>query len=86
MPSFRLVFHLTRKVTCFVEAEAEGDIDDFMSENPHFNPIEDAPEMVDSDETCYDEESELGDYEIVEDSNVRPEWIITPGLALEEIE
>ncbi len=86
MPTFRLRFHLKRTVTCFVEAECEEDIDDFMMENPSFDPLEDAPEIVESDETEYDEEDEAGDYEIVEDPNVTAAYIITPGLELLEID
>jgi len=86
MPTFRLKFHFKRTVTCFVEAESEDDIDDFMNENPTFDPLEDAPEIVESDETSYDEDSDLGDYEIVEDNGVLAEFVITPALELEEIE
>ncbi len=73
-------------MTCFVEAESEDDIDDFMTENPTFDPLEDAPEIVEADETVYDEESELGDYEFVEDNSVRALYVITPGLELLEID
>ncbi len=86
MPTYRLQFHFKRTVTCLVEAESEEDIDDFMSENPTFDPTEDAPEIIESDETFYDEESELGDYEIVEDNSVTAGFVITPALELEEIE
>ncbi len=86
MPTFRLVFHFKRTVTCLVEAESENDIDDFMLENPTFDPLEDAPDIVEEDETSYDEDSERGDYEIIEDNNVVANFVITPALELEEIE
>lgn len=70
-----------------MDAESESDIDDFMNENPAFNPIEDAPELVEEDQTGYDDDEDaLGDYEIVEDDNVTAMYTITPGLELVEIE
>lgn len=87
MPTYRVKFHFKRTLTCFVEAESESDIDDFMTENPAFNPLEDAPELVEEDETGYDEDEDaLGDYEVVEDDNVSAMFAITPGLELQELE
>ncbi len=86
MPTFRLNFYFRRTLTCFVEAESESDIDDFMTDNPAFNPIEDCPDMIEDDETGLDEEDETGDYDFVEDNNVSAAFVITPGLQLLEID
>ncbi len=86
MANYRLRFHLKRVVTCFIAAESEEDIDNFMTENPDFQVLDDYPELVEDDESSYDQDSEVGDYELTEDNSVHPMFKITPGLSLVEID
>ncbi len=86
MPNFRVRFHYKRTVTAYIKAEDESDIDDFMSDNPAFNLVEDCPEMIEEDETEFDAESEVGDYEVIEDPEVDAGFTITPGLQIVENE
>ncbi len=85
MPVYAVKFYFKRVITCHLEAEDERDIDAFMVENPAFNPVEDAPEIIDEDETGIDEDSEQGDYDLVE-VDCSANFMITPGLELREIE
>ena len=85
MPTYRLQFHLKRKITCYVDAESESDIDDFLEENESFNPVEDEPGMVDEDDSGWDDDEDRpGDYSIVEEESITANYIITPGLELLE--
>jgi hypothetical protein len=87
MHTYRVDFHYKRVVTAYLAAERERDIDAFLMERPGFNPIEDCPEIIESDETSFDEESEQGDYDVVQvGEGGMAAYVITPGLQLREIE
>lgn len=86
MPTYRLDLHYTRKLTTFIQAEDESDIDQFLTENPDFNMLEDYPELVEQDETSRDDDNDLGDYDLTEVSGITAGWVITPGLELVEAE
>lgn len=86
MPTYRLDLHYRRTLTAYIEAEDESDIDEFLTKNSDFNMLEDYPELIEEDETVIDVDNDLGDYDLTQVSGVAPNWCITPGLELEEIE
>ncbi len=83
MATYRLDIHYKRTVTAYIEAEDESDIDEFLTENADFDMLEDYPELVEGDETRFDEDDE-GDYELTQVEGVTAGWVITPGLELVE--
>lgn len=85
MPTYRLDFYLRRKVTAFIQAEDEADIDEFLTTNSDFNALEDYPEIIEHDETFRDEDDE-GDYELTQVEGITAGWQITPGGELVETE
>ena len=69
MPVFKVSFTYPRTVVTYLEAEDEDAIVDYLDDNPEFSILDDAPRMIDADETgeAYDEYDIDSEYKVTAD-------------------
>ena len=78
MPSYKVEFTVQRKLTCFVEADSEQHVRDFLNHNDEWAPG-DTPGLID----IVGDEEETG-FEIFPEPKVVPNFLITSALTLDE--
>ncbi len=80
MSVFRVEFSYVRTVVTHLEAETEDDIHEFLEDNPDWDILEDAAEIVDEDETVMDGDCE---YHVEPSAGVSADYGIHVGQLVE---
>ena len=83
MPVYRVEFNYLRRVVTHLAADSPDDIHEFLEDNPTWDILEDAPEIVDHDDTVVVDDDWDGDYAVTPCTGRTANYGIHEGLIIE---